>query len=186
MLSFYQKLATKLNDGDPTEGAADTKPSQNVSPNAAVGKAVSKADKPDPVASEPTPEGTDSLDVDLFQSDSQMVIFIQMSGIGVDDLEVVADEDSNTLVVQATQKRPDIPPAPHAPAGAEPEKGRFVKQEVKWRALYRKIYLPASFNSSEAEVSLKKGILTVVLPVKHSGAGKKLVVKELLDEKKAA
>ena len=69
--------------------------------------------------------------------------------------------------------------------GEPPEKGIYTKQEVKWRSLYRKIYLPAPFDGGEAEATFNNGVLMITLPAKHPGVGKKLVVRGIQhDEKK--
>ena len=141
----------------------------------------------EPAATEDLPEGAEPLEVDLFQSESRMVLFVQMSGVSPDDFEITTDEEANILVIQATQKRPELPPVAIIPGSDTPaEKGRFVKQEVKWKLLYRKVYLPAPFLGSEAAAIFVKGVLVVTLPVKRLGIGKKLVVKEIIDEKKPA
>ncbi|HUZ93070.1 MAG TPA: Hsp20/alpha crystallin family protein [Candidatus Paceibacterota bacterium] len=184
MLSFYQKLASKLNDGAMAEAPESAKAAAALG-GAASNRLAPKTNESRPApAEEPAPEGTDSLDVDLFQSESRMVVFIQMSGVSAGDFEITADEELNTLTVQATQKRPNMPSL-HAAEGAESEKGRLVKQEIKWKTLYRKIYLPTSFKSAESEALLERGVLIVVLPVKRLGVEKKLAVKEILDEKTA-
>jgi HSP20 family molecular chaperone IbpA len=199
MLSFYQRLASKLNEGGgadaqaggqpPVQAAAPTgavTPSKGVSYNAAGNKltpTTPAAPTAAQAAAEAPPEGTEPLGVDLFESESRMIVYVQAPGVGPEDFEITADEESNTIVLQTTQKRPALPPVPGVKEADAPEKGRFIKQEVKWATLYRKIYLPESFDSGEAEVSLSRGILTLMLPAKRPGAGRKLVVHETTDGK---
>lgn len=128
---------------------------------------------------EKAPEGTDPMEVDLFQSESRMVIFMQASGIPASGFSLILSEESNTLVVEATQKRPELPPAGDGKEGAPPEKGIFAKGEIKWRALYRKIYLPMAFDAGSATAVLGDGVLIVTLPAKHPGVGKTLTVQEV-------
>jgi HSP20 family molecular chaperone IbpA len=197
MLSFYQKLASKLNEtaaGAPQDAAPSGAAGKRVSFKA-TGERVEAAQAPAADAKAPAdaavdqvPEGADPLDVDLFQSDARMAIFAQMPGVAKDDFEITIDEESNTVTIQASQKRTPLPPMPPvsgvAQGEAPAEKGRYLKQETKWRNLYRKVYLPASFDGSEAGAFLDRGVLVVILPSKHPGAGKKLAVKELPDEKR--
>jgi len=186
MLSFYQKLSSKLNEGEPAAPAEATAKSVSFK---ATGERVSQPAAPanaEPAVqpqTEELPEGTDPLDVDLFQSEARMVLFLPMIGVAKSDVDLTIDEEANTVIVQVTQKRPALPPLPGAPEGSEPEKGLYAKQEIKWKNLYRKVYLPAPFDAGEANAILEKGVLVVVLPAKKPGAGKKLAIKELMDEK---
>jgi HSP20 family molecular chaperone IbpA len=182
MLSFYQKLAEKLNNEG--EVSSESTASEKAVTYSGSGNRVTpkQAIPPPAPAAEAAPEGTDPLTVDLFQSEERMVIFLQMSGVAPEAFEVNADEESNTVVIQAGQKRPDLPAHQPKEGGGE-EKGRFVKQEIKWGTLYRKVYLPAPFDGSAAEAFLKRGVLVIVLPIKKPGTGKKLGVKEIIDEK---
>ncbi len=196
MMSFYEKLSMKLQG----EGATATaKPvaasaSRGVSYNAAGIKtqaappsnasAPAAADAPPAGAAQAdvTPDGMDPLLVDLSQSETRMIVFAQVSGVAAKDLEVTADEESNTLLIQATQKRPATPLPPSVAPNAEPEKERFVKQEAKWGSFYRKVYLPEQFDSSQAQTFLDHGVLIVVLPIRKPGEGKKLLVQESRNE----
>jgi HSP20 family molecular chaperone IbpA len=183
MSSFYEKLSMKFQEtGVPEEG--EKKPA---SPGAVTYRATgdrttpaspaATAAAPDP-GTEKAPEGTDPMDVDLFQSESRMVIFMQASGIPASGFSLTLSEESNTLVVEATQKRPELPTMGDKKEGAAPEKGIYAKTEIKWKSLYRKIYLPASFDASGATAVLGDGVLVVTLPAKHPGAGKTLTVQE--------
>ncbi len=111
-----------------------------------------------------------------------MVVVAQLPGVAKDGLEIVMSEEANTLTIRAEQQRPAPPPLPGAKDGDRDEKGRYVKQETKWKKWYRKVYLPAPFDSGEAEASLERGVLRIVLPAKHPGEGKRLSVKEIPDE----
>jgi len=183
MSSFYEKLSMKLGGEDSAPAAgADRAPAKSVTYSATGDRTATakKADEPAvQPAAEKAPEGTDPIDVDLFQSESRMVIFMQVSGIPADKFAITISEESNTLVIEAAQKRPDLPPAGEAKEGAPAEKGIYVKQEIKWRSLYRKIYLPASFDASGVTAVLENGVLVITLPAKHPGAGKKLIVREV-------
>ncbi len=195
MLSFYQKLASKLNEtgsgvSDPPQAGVGARSAsfkatgERVDPPQA-GAGAAPAGAADPLAaaaaqSDPIPDGSDPLDVDLFQSDERMIVVAQLPGVPADGFSVTIDEESNTVVVEAEAKRPPLPPL--ADGKDDGEKGRYAKQEVKWRKLYRKVYLPGPFDTGMAKAFLSRGILTVVLPVKRPGTGKKLAVQELPDE----
>ena len=193
MSSFYEKLSMKFQSEDAAAAAAAAggskdRPSPKSVTYSATGDRTQpkKEDAPaNSPAAETTPDGTDPIDVDLFQSDARMVVFMQVSGIPPDSFEITASEESNTLIIEASQKRPGLPAMKGAKEGEQPEKGIYVKQEVKWKSLYRKIYLPASFDGGDAEAILDNGVLVVTLPAKRPGVGKKLAVREIRqDERK--
>jgi len=185
MSSFYEKLSMKLQSEGETDGEVKDQPSaKSVSYNAA-GDRTSPAKKDDalpaPPAVENAPDGTDPIEVDLFQSDKRMVIFMQVSGVSSGGFDISLSEESNTLIIEATQKRPNLPAAKE---GESPEKGIYVKQEVKWKSLYRKVYLPVPFDAGAATAVFENGVLIITLPAKNPGAGKKLTVQEVREDKK--
>lgn len=168
-------------------GEKDSSPSKSITYRATGDRAAPSVKEDTAVAGTPpmeqAPEGTEPIDVDLFQSDSRMVVFMQAGGIPANGFMLTISEESNTLTVEAAQKRPDLPPLtidvkPDTPA----EKGIYTKQEIKWKSLYRKIYLPASFDGSGATAVIEGGVLVITLPAKHPGVGKKLTVKEIRQE----
>lgn len=181
MSTFYEKLSMKLQGSEGAPAANPASPASKSVTYNATGERTSPQKDPAPAvaaAPEAAPDGTDPIDVDLFQSDARMVIFMQVAGIPPDAFDIVINEESNTMIIEAAQKRPPLPRALGAKEGDAPEKGIYSKQEVKWRSLYRKIYLPAPFDGGEVTATLDKGVLIISLPAKAPGAGKKLVVRE--------
>jgi HSP20 family molecular chaperone IbpA len=174
----------KLQGGDGAEGGEKAGATSAGVVYHATGDKVASVKKNEPSAMAPAavekaPDGTDPIDVDLFQSDSRMVVFLKASGVPASGFEITLSEESNTLTVEATQKRPALPALKDAKDGDQPEKGIYTKQEIKWKALYRKVYLPAPFDSGSAEVVLENGVLIITLPAKHPGVGKRLTVQEV-------
>jgi HSP20 family molecular chaperone IbpA len=187
MSSFYEKLSMKLQGDHPAVDAKGESPTKSVTYSATGERAQPKNEEAPaaPPAAEAAPDGADPIDVDLFQSESRMVVFMQVPGIPLDGFDISISEEANTIVIEATQKRPPLPLAKDAKEGDQPEKGIYVKQEIKWKSLYRKVYLPASFDASDTEAVIDKGILIITLPAKKPGSGKKLTVRENPhDEKK--
>ena len=180
-------MATKLRS-DEAGAKTEEQPSAKSVTYSATGDRTSPKKEDLPAAqpaADTVPDGTDPIDTDLFQSDLRMVVFMPVSGVSPEDLSVTLSEESNTLIVEATQKRPNLAVAKGGKEGEPPEKGIYTKQEVKWRSLYRKIYLPAPFDGGEAEAVIVNGVLVITLPTKHPGVGKKLAVREVRhDEQK--
>src|SRR5579863_7620738 len=113
MLSFYQRLAEKLNDGNAAAANAPAS-AKSVTYNAAGNRMAPAAPQQQPQAAandpaaaaapqDPIPDGAEPLNVDLFQSESRMVLFVQMGGVATEDFELMLDEEANTLTIQATQ-----------------------------------------------------------------------------------
>ncbi|MDO8516253.1 MAG: Hsp20/alpha crystallin family protein [bacterium] len=181
MSSFLDKLNSKLRVGEsgvagevsqsvpaPQAGAA---PAANVPSASPTGTNV----VPAPIQQETLPDDP-PFDIDIYQSDARVVLFVQAGGISPSDLDITLDEEASTLVIQGTQKRPEVPKM----KGAEEldKLGKFTKQECKWETYYRKVYLPIPVDGSFAETSFAKGVLIISLPIKKAGEGKKIKVEE--------
>ena len=185
MNSFFDRLSVKLNTG--SSSSADGSPAgssgekNNVRTSVSVSKAPEGTGAKDPVAKEEseTAEGASALNVDIFQAETRLVVFLQASGVPMEGFDITVDEDSNTVLIEGAQKRPEVPQLKKIKEGEGLEKGRFVKQEIKWGNLYRKVYLPAPVSGAEAQAFWRDGVLILVLPVRKTGEGKKLKVQEI-------
>ncbi len=184
MSSFLDKLSNKLNkvsanqDIPPAQGGVAPATSAR---GEAAGEETAKKDATN-ASYEDQDDSATPLDVDIFQSEARIVIFMQASGVAADGFDVTYDEAANAVTVQATQKRPELPECSFVIEGQE-EKGRFVKQEIKWQPLYRKAYLPAPVDGNKADVVFEEGVLMITLPVRKLGEGKRLAVREIVSTK---
>ncbi|SRR6266481_2931054 len=165
--SFFDKLSVKLN-GKGRDAA---------------GLGAAKKDAPaskDVKAAPASAAGEDSqkLNVDVFQSPTEIVIYALAPGVDPADFEITLDEENDLLTIKGTMKRPQ------PPEGIKDEKDAEVKavqKECSWVPFFRKIILPAEVDVVGARAIFKKGVLTIVLPILNISAGRKLkVVEELV------
>ncbi len=101
------------------------------------------------------------LEVDIYQSSSNIVIIALMPGVDVKDIDISIENENDVITIQGKRERPDL-----AEYGAEvDEDSKFLRQECKWGQFYRQIILPQEINVAEVEAKFKKGILTLKLPM---------------------
>lgn len=181
MSSFLDKLNTKLRvpEAGATQGGMSPGPIQGnvngvtVASSAPLSATANSAPalevKAAPESDEPP------FDVDIFQSETRLVIFAQAGGMAPEDIDITLDEEAHTLVIRGIQKRPE---APAMRGAVEADRGKFIKQECSWRSYYRKVFLSASVDADNAESFFQRGVLIISLPIKKVGEGKKLKVEE--------
>lgn len=128
-------------------------------------------------ASAPTkseiPAGVTQLPVDVYQDDCEIVIFAQIPGAEVKDLDVSIEGDNDVITVQGTSHRP-LELAGIREEGGEAiiKQGRvaghedFTLEECVWGKFFRQIILPQEVDASAAQAKVKDGVLVLHLPLK--------------------
>jgi len=102
------------------------------------------------------------LSVDMFQTNSEIIIQTMVAGVKPEDLDISITRDMVTI----RGKR------------AEAFKvDDFFHRELYWGAFSRTIILPSEVEIEEAEASEKHGLLTLVLPKIDKNRQSKLKVK---------
>lgn len=89
--------------------------------------------------------------VDLFQSDADLFIDIEVPGFSREDLELYITDD--VLIIEGNRT-----------AAEEQEGGRFLIMERQRGRFQRVIKIPTSVNSSKLDAKLEAGVLRVKLP----------------------
>ena len=117
----------------------------------------------------------EELPIDLYQNPEEIIIYCPAAGVDPQDFEIILDEEKDQIVIRGNRTRPEK--AVRDP-NVKDEDGRFLEQECKWEAVFRKVILPAEVDSSRAEALLRKGVLIIRLPILKPGEGVKLKVKE--------
>ena len=113
MSSFYEKLSMKIQGETAAAAGPMIRPRQKASPIARPVTAPRPKKDASPVVqpvAEAVPDGTESIDIDLFQSDARMVVFLQVSGVPAAEFMVTLSEESNTMVVESDAEAAE--PAP--------------------------------------------------------------------------
>ncbi len=93
-------------------------------------------------------------DVDIMETDSELVITTDMPGLNKDDIQIKVSEDS--IEISSEVKREE----------KEEEKG-YIRRERVYRKFYRKLPLPTAVDAEKAKASYKNGVLEVRLPKKE-------------------
>jgi len=104
------------------------------------------------------------LAVDVYQTDTELVIQSAIAGIKTEDLDISIESDS--VIIRSIREYP-------------PEKGEknYFYQECYWGPFSRQIILPEETDSGRAEASMKEGILTIRIPKIERKEKRKILVK---------
>lgn len=104
------------------------------------------------------------LTIDVYQTDSEIVIKSTIAGVKPEDLDVSINNDM--VVIKGERKTEE-----------DIREEDFYYQECYWGSFSRSIVLPVDVLSEKAEASLKNGILTIRLPKAETNKVKKIQVR---------
>lgn len=109
----------------------------------------------------PQPEG--QLAIDVYQSDSELVIQSAIAGVKPEDIDISIDDD----VITIRGKRGKF----------SDEQSDYFYQECYWGAFSRQIISPVEIDPGRVDASLKNGILTIRIPKILRSKKRKIVIK---------
>ena len=153
------------------------------------GKGVAVGDEHGSQSSAPTgaaqkteiPQGVTQLPVDVYQNDAEIVIFAQVPGVEIKDLDVSIEGDNDVITVQGQARRPhdlvqlrgesndgQAVPIGHGPSGET----QFTLEECVWGKFFRQIILPQEVDATSAQAKIKDGVLVLHLPLKGHATNK--------------
>jgi HSP20 family protein len=112
----------------------------------------------------PSQDAEGQLTIDVYQTDSDIVIKSTIAGVKPEDLDVAINNDMVTI--KGERKNEEIV-----------ESGNYYYQECYWGSFSRSVLLPVDIISEKAEASLKNGILTIRLPKADTTKIKKIQVR---------
>lgn len=128
----------------------------------------------EPAASYPEKEGwtgatarndaEGQLTIDVYQTDTDIVIKSTIAGVRPEDLDVSINNDM--LTIRGERKNDEV---------VNPE--NYYYQECYWGSFSRSVVLPVDIIPEKIEASLKNGILTVRLPKADVTKVKKIQVR---------
>lgn len=104
------------------------------------------------------------LTIDVYQTDTEIVIKSTIAGVKPEDLDVSINNDMVTI--KGERKNDEA---------VSPE--NYYYQECYWGGFSRSVVLPVDIISDKAEASLKNGILTIRLPKADTTKIKRLQVR---------
>jgi HSP20 family protein len=114
------------------------------------------------------------LDVDIYQTSSDIVVIAPIPGVEVKNLDISIENENDVITIQGKR---ELPLLLEEEVGEEDKK--YLRQECQWGPFYRQIILPQEINVSEVEAKFKKGILILKLPLLRlqTKGKKKIIVK---------
>lgn len=134
-----------------------------------VGEKLKKESKKAQVKSEEKPkdwlEPEGQLAIDVYQTESYIVIQAPIAGIRKEDLDISIEND--VVTIKGNREKP-----------SEAEEKNYFYQECYWGPFSREIILPDEGDPSRAEASMKEGILTLKIPRIERERKRKIAIKE--------
>ena len=103
------------------------------------------------------------LTVDIYQTESDLIIQSAVAGVDLKDLDISIDRD--LVLIKGKRNRPNK------------EKGDYFCKECYWGTFSRKIILPVEVNCDKIQAILKKGILTIKIPKKIKEEKKRIIIQ---------
>jgi len=112
------------------------------------------------------PEG--ELAIDIFETDSEIIIQSTIAGIKTDDLEVYIE--NNMLTIKGSREKPSVQ--------SSDSFKKYLYQECYWGPFSRQAILPEEASDAEAQAGIEDGILTITVPKIQKERRKKIAIKE--------
>lgn len=119
------------------------------------------------------------LDVDVFQTESTIVIYAQAAGADINDVHVSIEGDADIVLIEGKRYRPEYLVFPKK----TPANGVFYTEECVWGEFYRRIILPESVDIDEAEAKIKNGVLILILPLLKPAEKERVTLKVKAEKK---
>lgn len=110
------------------------------------------------------PETEGQLAIDVYQTESHLVVRSAIAGIKPEVLDISIEGD--LLTIRGERKRPIE------------ENEDYFFQECYWGQFSRQIILPVEVNPNQVEATLKQGILTIRVPKILREKKRKIIIKE--------
>ncbi|MCD6549963.1 Hsp20/alpha crystallin family protein [bacterium] len=105
------------------------------------------------------------LVVDVYQTDSEIIVQSPIAGVKQKDLDISVEEDM--LEIRGVRPEPD-----------EQNKNKeYLLQECWWGPFSRKIILPEKIDSRKVHASIQEGILVIRIPKTKKEKAKKKKIK---------
>lgn len=104
------------------------------------------------------------LTIDVYQTDTDIVIKSTIAGVKPEDLDVSINNDM--VSIKGERKNEEVV-----------EHGNYYYQECYWGSFSRSVLLPVDVIPEKADAALKNGILTIRLPKADTTKTKKIQVR---------
>jgi HSP20 family molecular chaperone IbpA len=132
------------------------------------------------VAANPTPQdvalGAEQLKVDIYKTRGAIIIYAQIAGLKLEDLDVMIEGDDDVVTIRGQRVRPT---GEHF-QNHQTEDMEKVLEECSWGKFYRQIILPAEVDPEKTEAVMNEGVLMLLLPLREvKGAGVRIHVSKI-------
>lgn len=107
-----------------------------------------------------------TLAVDVYETDTDVVVKMPVAGIQPDDLDISVTGD--TVTVRGESRAEDE---------SEDKKRNYYYREVRYGSFARSVTLPAPVQSDKAEAKTEHGVLTLTLPKAEEAKPRSIKVK---------
>lgn len=124
------------------------------------GRGVKSGEGLQSTAEETAADKIAQLNVDVYQSESVIVVYAQSAGADMNDVHVSIEGDADIILIEGRRVRPEYLVFPKKKVS-----GAFVAEECVWGDFYRRIILPESVDIEKAEAKIKNGVLILTLPL---------------------
>lgn len=109
-------------------------------------------------------EGEGQLTIDVYQTDSDIVIKSTIAGVKPEDIDISVNGDM--ITIKGIRYKDD-----------EIQEDDYYYQECYWGSFSRSIILPVDIDPTKIDATLKNGILTVKIPRADKARVRKVKVK---------
>lgn len=119
------------------------------------------------------------LDVDVYQTENQIIIYAQAAGADLNDVNVSIEGDADIVLIEGRRLRPE-----YLVFSKKKPDGAFFTEECVWGEFYRRIILPESVEIEKAEAKIKNGVLILSLPLLKPDEKEKVKLKITRDARR--
>jgi HSP20 family protein len=109
-----------------------------------------------------------TLAVDVYETDTDVVVKMPVAGIKPDDLDISVTGDTVTVKGETRVEDED-----------NDNKRNYYYREVRYGSFARSVTLPAPVQSDKAEAKTENGVLTLTLPKAEEAKPKSIKVKSM-------
>ncbi len=102
------------------------------------------------------PEGVLQLNVDIYQTPSEIVVYAPMPGVNARDLNISIESEDDVIIIEGRKDS--------LKEGIEKEE-KWLVRECEWGSFFRQIILTQEVEPSKKKTKIQKGILILKLPL---------------------
>ncbi len=103
-------------------------------------------------------------EVDVYQTDKDVVVEMPLAGVKPEDVDISIEEDILTVKGESKEEK-------------EEKKRNYYRKEIRRGAFERSITLPTEVKAERAKAEFKDGMLKITLPKVKTEKAKKIQVK---------